>query len=281
MRALIEVFSCRLRSGAMNTSDPLLKPFADSPRTSGIFLDFDGTLSEIAHLPGEARPLPGVAQRLEFLAKRFGLVAIVSGRAAHQLLEWLGPNIEIWGIHGAERTIDGAVALSERAAVYTDLMRGVKEEAAAELERLALEGVLLEDKGVMMSLHFRPAVDQERARRELDRLAGELAARHGLLRAGGRLAFELRPPVEFTKAAVVLDRTRELGLTAAAFIGDDRIDLPGFDALDQLANENVHTLRVAVDSVEAPPELLDRADLVVPGPTGVIELLSMLSPEGA
>jgi trehalose 6-phosphate phosphatase len=262
---------------AMEDLHPLFEPFVASPSTAGLFLDFDGTLSEIARLPGDARPLPGVAERLEALADGLGLVAIVSGRATRQLLEWLGPHIEIWGVHGAERTIDGAVALSERAAVYSDLMRVAKEEAADALARLDLDGVLLEDKGVMFGLHFRAATEQDRARDALDRIAADLAARHGLRRAGGRLAFELRPPVEFSKAAVVLDRSRELGLTAAAFVGDDRVDLPGFDALDALRDEGLHTARIAVDSPEAPPELLERADMVLPGPRAAAALLDRLS----
>jgi trehalose 6-phosphate phosphatase len=255
----------------------LLAPFLRSPDTAGLFLDFDGTLSEIAALPGDARPLPGVAAKLEALSSRFGILAIVSGRAASELVSWLGPRIEIWGVHGAERTIDGSVTLSERAAAFTELMEVVKTDARAEMERLDLDGALLEDKGVMIGLHFRSAADVDRARNELDALAEDLVARHGLTRAGGRMAFELRPPIEFTKAAVVLDRARELGLRAVAFAGDDRVDLPAFDALDLLRDEGMHTLRVAVDSAEAPPELLERADLVVPGPRGMVELLDELS----
>lgn len=261
---------------SMDDRARLLEPFLRSPGTAGLFLDFDGTLSEIVLVPGDARPFPGVAERLEQLAARLGLLAVVSGRAAHELLTWLGPRVEIWGVHGAERTIDGAVTLSERAAAYSDLMEVVKDEARAEMARLDLEGTLLEDKGVMMGLHFRSAADVDRARRELDRLAEKLVARHGLRRAGGRMAFELRPPAEFTKAAVVLERARELGLAAAAFVGDDRVDLPGFDALDLLREEGAHTVRVAVDSAEAPPELLERADLVVHGPSGVVDLLDEL-----
>jgi trehalose 6-phosphate phosphatase len=231
-----------------------LGPFLESPETSGLFLDFDGTLSEIVTNPGEARPYPGALDLLTKLARRLGLLAIVSGRAARELLEWLGPTIEIWGTHGAERTVDGSVVLSESAAPFTDLMQLVKKEAVEALAELDLPGVLLEDKGVMLGLHFRAAADPEKARVRLDELASELTARHGLVRAGGRLAYELRPPVEFSKAAVVLDRTRELGLSAAGFVGDDRVDLPGFDALDRLAEEGIATLRVAVDSAEAPPE---------------------------
>ena len=258
-----------------------LAPFVESPETSGLFLDFDGTLSEIVTRPGDARPYPGAVELLDKLARRLGLLAIVSGRSAHQLLEWLGPTIEIWGIHGAERTVDGTVVLAEAAAPYSDLMRAVKEEAAAAMAELDLRGVVIEDKGVMIGLHFRAAERPDEARARLDELAGDLAARHGLIRAGGRLAYELRPPVEFSKAAVVLDRTRELGLSAAAFVGDDRVDLPGFDALDRLADEGLDTLRVAVDSAEAPPELLERADVVVDGPAGVLELLDPLTRVGA
>ena len=251
-------------------------PFDVAPETAGIFLDFDGTLSEIVHLPWEARPVEGVSELLAAIARRFALVAIVSGRSAHQLLDWLGPSVEIWGVHGAERTIDGSVVLSQRAEAYADLMQQVKSEAEAAVAEAQLPGVFIEDKGVMLGLHFRAAEDVDRARVALDEVADRLASRHGLIRAGGRLAFELRPPVEFSKAAVVLERSRELGLQAAAFVGDDRVDLPGFDALDILGDEGVSTLRVAVSSDEAPEELLERADLVLAGPSSVRDWLALL-----
>jgi trehalose 6-phosphate phosphatase len=254
----------------------LLTPFLEHPETAGLFLDFDGTLSEIVHLPWEARPVENARDVLEKAALRFALVAIVSGRSAHQLVQWLGHQLEIWGVHGAERTVDGSVVLSEVAEAYADLMERVKHEAEAAVARLHLPGVFIEDKGVMVGLHFRAASDVEAARSALDELADRLASQHGLLRAGGRLAFELRPPVEFSKATVVLERSRELDLGAAAFVGDDRVDLPGFDALDILGEEGVATLRVAVNSDEAPPQLLERADVVLPGPVSVIGFLESL-----
>lgn len=253
-----------------------LDAFRSAPSTSGIFADFDGTLSEIAFLPHDARPLEGAVDLLNDLGQRFALVAIVSGRSAAQLVEWLGPSVEIWGTHGAEYAHGGSISLTERAARYEELMGRVRDEAALELNRLNLDGVLIEDKRVMIGLHFRAASDVERARTELDRIAQGLADRHGLLRAGGRLAFELRPPEEFSKAAVVLQRARELDLKQAMFIGDDRVDLPGFDALDVLADEGITTLRVAVNSNEAPPELIERADVVVQDPRAAVVFLRQL-----
>lgn len=253
--------------------DDVVARFRTSSSTAGIFADFDGTLSEIVHIPSDARPLEGAVDLLIDLGRRFALVAIVSGRSAVQLAEWLGPTLEIWGTHGAEYARGGSISVIERAARYEELMARVRDEARSELDRLALDGVVLEDKRVMIGLHFRNAADVEKARTELDRLADGLAGRHGLLRAGGRLAFELRPPEEFSKAAVVLERARDLDLTAAMFLGDDRVDLPAFDALDLLAEEGLTTLRVAVDSDEAPPELLERADLVVDGPRAAVDFL--------
>jgi trehalose 6-phosphate phosphatase len=257
-------------------TEELLKPFLERPENAGVFLDFDGTLSEIVHVPSEARPVSGARRLLERLAARFALVSVVSGRSAHQLLEWLGDGIEIWGVHGTERAVDGRVEIIDAAAPFVELMTTVRSEASRRIGELDLPGVFVEDKGVMLALHFRAASDVETARRALDELAESLAAEHGLKRAGGRLAFELRPPLDVTKANIVLTRTREEKLSAAMFVGDDRVDIPAFEALDELAGEGVTTVRVAVDSSEAPAELLERADIVVNGPAGTMDLLRRL-----
>jgi trehalose 6-phosphate phosphatase len=74
----------------------------------------------------------------------------------------------------------------------------------------------------------------------------------------------------------VLEEAAE-GLGAACFFGDDRGDLAAFDALDRLAARGVATVQVAVRSGEAPDELLERADLVVDGPEGVLDVLRVLA----
>ncbi|HVF52419.1 MAG TPA: trehalose-phosphatase [Actinomycetota bacterium] len=254
----------------------LFAPFVADPGSAGLFLDFDGTLSDIVHVPDEARPLEGVTDLLTLLSARLNVVAIVSGRSAGQLLEWLGPEVEIWGVHGVQRAIDGQVTTSSRASEFVPLMNNVREEAAILVEALGMDGVVLEDKGVMVGLHFRAAEDVKAAEAALRAVADDLVERYGLTRAGGRLAFELRPPMEISKSLVVLERAREAHLRSVAFVGDDRVDLPGFDALDQLHDEGMHTVRVAVDSSEAPAELLERADIVVDGPRGLLPLLRRL-----
>ena len=245
--------------------------------TAGILLDFDGTLSELVPLPSDARPAEGVVEVLRDLSERYRAVSIISGRSARELLEWLGPSIDIWGVHGAERTTDGEVVVSEIAAPYLELMREVHDEAESRIRELGIPGVLVEDKGVMVGLHYRAAADHDSASLQLRSLTSELAERFGLWHAEGKRAFELRPPVELSKAAVVLEVARDASLDPVLFAGDDVVDLPAFDALDQLAALGVETLRVAVSSGEAPPELLERGDVTVEGPTGMLELLRSLA----
>ena len=256
--------------------EELLQPFRDAPDRAGIFTDFDGTLSRIVHRPSDARPIPGAQEVLGRLAQRFAVVSVVSGRSAADLLEWLGGDVEIWGVHGAETVWEGRVVLSERAAPYRDLMTRVLEDARRGVAAIGIDGVLVEDKTVMIGLHFRAAKDVERARVELEALAEQLVAKHGLRRAGGRLAFELRPPENVTKEDVVLARAQEADLRAVLFAGDDRVDIPAFEALDTLASRGVATLRVAVWSDEAPPELIERADVVVSGPEEMVDFFESL-----
>jgi trehalose 6-phosphate phosphatase len=257
--------------------EELLAPFHARPGRAGIFVDFDGTLSQIVLIPSDARPVEGAREVLARLALSYAVVAIVSGRSASDLLEWIGPGIEIWGVHGAETVFEGNVVLSPRAEPHRELMERVLSDARRRVRELGIDGLLVEDKTTMVNLHYRAAEDVERARTLLDGIAAELSKEHGLLRASGRLTFELRAPERFSKEDVVLARAREAQLEAVLFVGDDTVDIPAFEALDVLASEGVATVRVAVSSSEAPSELLERADMVVPGPEGTVRLLESLA----
>ena len=93
------------------------------------------------------------------------------------------------------------------------------------------------------------------------------------------MSVELHPPIEADKGTALAALARTVpGLGAACFLGDDRGDLTAFDALDRLAVEGVVGVRIAVNSQEAPEELLARADLVVDGPLGALGALRALLP---
>ena len=247
---------------------------------AGIFIDFDGTLSHIVDVPSDARPAGGATQALALLADRFALVAIVSGRGTRELVEWLGPKLEIWGVHGSERAIDGEVTVAPEVQPYIPVLELARQEAEAALRDPVFEGCLVEDKEVAIALHHRLATSPDAADR-LRALADAVANANGLVRTDARMAFELRPPLDVSKRSVILNRVRELDLTAAAFFGDDLVDLAAFDALDELEAEGRAVLRVAVRSDEAPEELLERADVVVEGVGETVAWLSELARRAA
>lgn len=243
-------------------------------------MDFDGTLAHIVDVPSEARPAAGTQETLVTLAEEFALLAIVSGRATHELVSLLGAEIEIWGVHGAARAIHGRVEVASEVEHWIAPLANARSDAEEALRDPVFDGCLVEDKRVAVALHHRMATSPDAAE-ELGALADRIATRYGLRRTDAKMAFELRPPVDVSKGSVVLRRSRELDLGTIAFVGDDIVDLAAFDALDELEREGRRVVRVAVESEEAPGELLSRADEVVVGVDGAVRWLSDLARDAA
>jgi trehalose 6-phosphate phosphatase len=236
------------------------------PTTVGLFLDFDGTLSDIAPTPEEARPLPGVVEALERLAGAYGLVAVVTGRPAADVLRILPvPGVRIFGLYGAEGT------------AVPGLRPGLRDAVAGAARRVP--GARVEDKGSSLAVHVRGTDDPDAAMARLwPLLERAVEADEVVLR--GRLVLEVAPRAMDDKGRAVVRAVREHGLTGALYAGDDAADVGAFDALDRLRDGGVATVRVAVASSEAPPALLQRADVVVEGPSDLLRLLRALEPGG-
>jgi trehalose 6-phosphate phosphatase len=77
-----------------------LAPLRGDPATAGIFSDFDGTLSPIVADPELAEPLPGIAPLLKELARRYRVVAVVSGRPVEFLAAHLPAPVLLAGLYG-------------------------------------------------------------------------------------------------------------------------------------------------------------------------------------
>ncbi len=245
-----------------------LRPFEDRPADAAVVLDFDGTLAPIVEEPARARPLDGVTDVLTRLAETFGLVGIISGRPVDFLVPLLPDGLVVSGLYGLEVVRDGERA--DRAAA------GAWREVVADVVRSSTdrgpEGMLVESKGLSLTLHYRTRPD---LREEVAEWARHQAARSGLDVRPAKMSIELHPPIAADKGTAVEELASGFG--AVCFVGDDRGDLPAYDALDRLAARGAHVLRVAVDSDEAPAELIDRADLVVEGPAEVLALLRRLA----
>jgi trehalose 6-phosphate phosphatase len=248
----------------------LLAPLRAAPERTAVLLDFDGTVSPIVDDPETARPLDGLPELLGRLAERYALVGVISGRPVEFLQRWLPPSVVLSGIYGLE------VA---RVSVREDhpsagAWREVIDDVAGVSRSRGPRGMRVESKGLSLTLHYREAPGLER---EVRTWATQQAARSGLTLRNARRSVELHPPIDTDKGTAV--RALVDDLSAACFLGDDLGDLPAFDALDELAAAGRATVKVAVRSDEAPPEMLVRADFVVDGPEGASALLArLLSP---
>lgn len=262
--------------------ETLLAEFRRDPVTSGIFTDFDGTISEIAPSYGGARIIPEAREVLTGLAEAYPLY-IVSGRMATDVAALVGiPGIVYIGVHGLEWLDREAMEArpDPRVAPFGEAVRN----AAVRLESeplLAQHALVLENKVWMLGIHWRPAVE---AGGPAETLAGiakgiarEVAASAGLKVREGRMVVELMPPVEANKGTGVQHFILRDKLERALYAGDDRTDIDVFTQLAQLEREaGFKNLRVAVNSAEAPAELIEKAHVVLPEPAWVAPFLRPL-----
>lgn len=274
-----------MRVSSAATLVQALEPLRSDPLHGAVLLDVDGTLAPIvehaedAHVP-EATRAPLIA-----VTKRYGLVACVSGRraqAARQIVA-IG-SIAYVGNHGGELLPPGATKTE-----LLDSTIASWGERVAEFGERAYTGALrslrvrYEDKGIIVAFHWRGARDEDAAEAALRELA-ESAQQEGLAVHWGRKVLEIRPPVTLEKGrgiaalfSEMLERV-ESPFTAAMYVGDDLTDADAFRELRRMVADGAlkSALCVGVASDEAPPELVEAADLVVDGPADVRALLAAL-----
>jgi trehalose 6-phosphate phosphatase len=239
----------------------------ENPASAGFVLDFDGTLSGIAPTPAEARAVPGAAGVLRALAARYPLVAILSGRRAEDVQKLLGAGaVRYLGLYGAEELGPGAAAAAVAPGAVDP---GLVEEARAFVEREGLTGAEVEDKGHSVALHYRNAASPEAGKAILAWALGR-AAVDGLEVRPGKMVVELTPPGP-TKADALERLVRGSGIRRLVVAGDDVADVAALRRAGELLGPGA--LRIGVRSPEAPAALEEVADMMVPGPEAVLELL--------
>jgi trehalose 6-phosphate phosphatase len=255
-----------------STQRPGLPPsFPGEARPVGVLLDFDGTLSDIAPTPEEARPAPGAREVLEVLAEAGAVVVVISGRPALEVASLLGAPVRYVGLYGLEDEGGPVAPAPELVAAL--------EAALPEVERAAalVPGSRVEHKGLQVAVHYRGSPEPEAARRVLVARLGPVADAHGYRLLEGKKVVELAAADGPNKGHVVLRVSRAARLGAALYTGDDVADLDAFRALDRLREDGVITLRVAVRHPEAPASLVEAADVVADDPAAVVGLLGELA----
>jgi trehalose 6-phosphate phosphatase len=194
-----------------------------------LFLDVDGTLLELADHPRAVSVDPDLKPLLAALrAASGGAVALVSGRTIADLDDLFGESaLTAAGLHGCERrdargTMHVAPVAIEQLAEVREGLRRIEERHP---------GLMLEDKGAGLALHFLKAPQLERElRAEVALLAAPLVPRFALL--DGHAVIEIKPAAH-TKDSAVTEFMEEAPFRGRQpiFIGDDQTDYGGFAAV--------------------------------------------------
>ena len=244
---------------ALPTAHPLLPP----PDELALLLDIDGTLLDLAPTPRDVRVPPGLADTLSRLVRRSsGALALVSGRSLGDIDRIFAPALfPAVGGHGAEMRLTPD---SEAVATHAPPMDKDLKRRLAAIAGLA-PGILVEDKGYSLALHYRLAPQAEQAiYQEVARLRADLPNAPIEVLPGKRVC-EIKHS-GFTKATGV----HELMLhepfkgRRPLFIGDDVTDetvfaiMPGYNGLSYSVGRRARAVNGHFDTPADVREFLAR-----------------------
>lgn len=236
--------------------------------TTALFLDFDGTLAELAPQPDAVHMPTGLVLTLAVLQQKLGgALAIITGRRGADIDQFLDPlRFPMASEHGAQyRFPDG----SGSGLAAPDLSPALL--AAHQLVSQHC-GLLLEHKTSSMALHYRLAPQLEALCR--DTLANTLGDMDGVEMLSGKYVFEIKPAgVNKGQAIIFFMSHAPFAGRTPLFAGDDSTDEAGFAAVQDLGG---HGIKIGLGSSLAryrcpsPASLrawLDRACSSLPTPS--------------
>ncbi len=205
-----------------------------------LFLDYDGTLVPIADTPGKALIPKGTKGLLHRLAQDRGCrLAVISGRSLKDIKKMVGVGGIVYsGNHGLEVSGPGIRPRNFASAGFRDIIKKMARDLRGRLA--GVNGVVIEDKGYTLSVHYRMVrrKDMPRVRKAFrDSTARYIA--QGKAKAGaGKMVLELKPPVDWDKGKLVmwlLEKQRSAAgngrRVLPVYIGDDTTDEDAFAAI--------------------------------------------------
>jgi trehalose 6-phosphate phosphatase len=221
--------SALANEGAMADPDPP----PPLPADAALFLDFDGTLVELADAPDTIVVPESLRPLLDRLAERLsGRLAVLSGRALGDLDRHLGAGLPVSGSHGLEiRHSDGRLSAPSPPSGLASA------RAAVDAFAKGTPGLLAEDKPASVALHFRGAPEREK---EVQDFAARLAEETGLELQQGKMVVELRPGgADKGDALRALMREPQFAGARPWFVGDDLTDEHAFEAAAALGGAGI------------------------------------------
>lgn len=194
-----------------------------------LFLDFDGTLTELAPRPEAVRVASGLVPTLYALQGQLGgALAIVTGRPEADIDGFLAPlRLPLASEHGAQYRLHGASHAAVAAPDLTVVMQAAHDLASRHA------GLLVEPKHASIALHYRLAPHMEG--RCLETLQQAMQGIEGVELLRGKFVFEVKPRGVHKGQAIMDFMTQPpFADRIPVFVGDDVTDEAGFAAVQAL-----------------------------------------------
>jgi trehalose 6-phosphate phosphatase len=203
--------------------------------------DFDGTLAPIVEKPEMAVMPEDTRSLLQSLtSQKHCTVGIISGRALADLKQKVNVKGVIYaGNHGFEIEGPGLNFINPIADEIRPFFRIMRQILALTLG--SIKGVLVEDKGITLSVHYRQ-VDDEKAKDVASLVEKTIngPAVHGLFKVTpGKKVYEVRPAVNWDKGKAIrllMKRYGKGGRNSGLlpiYLGDDLTDEDGFKIIEK------------------------------------------------
>ena len=261
-------------SYAFDHLDLIEKALKRSPL--GLITDVDGTISHTAPTPQQARVSPLCHYYLSNLCQHLALVAAISGRPAADVRDMVKIDGVVYiGNHGLERWSEGRSEFTKDARNYPGIIKAAIKELTP---LLPIEGIIIENKGVTASIHYRLCHNPQSAKKNILTAIENSPHASNLRIMSGRMIIELLPPVEVNKGTATMDLIQEYSLQGGIYLGDDLTDVDAFRA--------IHTARrgldfqgfaIGITSQETPGALAEEADFTLNGIEDVEDFLKWFS----
>ena len=203
-----------------------------------LFLDYDGTLSPLAATPGEAL----LSEENKMLLKRLAQaprcrVAVVSGRTLPDLRQRVGlKNVIYAGNHGFDIEGPGLRFKSVCPPQEKSILKKMKDLLAAYLS--SIDGVLVEDKGTVISVHYRlvGVKDRPLVKKVFHHVCRSYDKEKKIEIFFGKKVMEVRPRTAWDKGVATLWLLRRQkfdgrGRVLPVYVGDDTTDEDAFGVL--------------------------------------------------
>jgi len=243
----------------------------------GLITDVDGTISQTAPTPQQAKVTPLCHQYLSTLCNHLALVAAISGRSAAQVRDMVGIDGMVYiGNHGMERWTGEHSEFIKDVQDYPPIIEVVSKELSP---LLSIEGLSIENKGVTATIHYRLCSDHQSARQEiLAAIENSPHARSLWIMQESKYAINLLPPVKMDKGTGTLNLIREYKLRGGIYLGDDVTDIYAFRAIRAATrNLDFQGFAIGITSKEMPEKLTEETDFTLNGVDDVERFLKWLT----